>query len=88
MNRRRNWSVRPRVVFDYNTLIQAIAFHGPAAQCLAEVEADYLVTREKDLLSLMTGHLTICRQLRRRAPSLRIIAPGVFLDALVQPRQK
>ena len=39
MNRRRNWSVRSRVVFDCNTLIQAIAFNGPAAQCLAEVEA-------------------------------------------------
>ena len=88
MNRRRNWSVRPRVVFDCNTLIQAIAFHDSAAQCLAEVEADYLVTRDKDLLSLMTSHLTICRQLRRRARSLRIIAPGVFLDALVQPRDK
>ena len=165
MNRRRNSSVRPRVVFDCNTLIQAIAFNGPAAQCLAEVEAgrvelfisrsvlaevrrvlaypdivaispsmtperigaflqrlrfrgtfirniphamdyprdpadepyinlaiaveaDYLVTRDKDLLSLMTSHLTICRQFRRLAPSLRIIAPGVFLDALVQPRDK
>jgi putative PIN family toxin of toxin-antitoxin system len=150
-------SSRPRVVFDCNLLVQALAFDsGPAAQCLRLVEsgqvelfvsrptlnelrrvlryeevvaispnmtparigaflkrlmfratlirrtphvmdyprdpadepyidlavassADYLVTRDRDLLSLMSGHSPICKQFRRRTRPLRVVDPVSFL---------
>src|SRR5262249_29298457 len=40
-----------------------------------EVEADYLVSRDKDLLDLMTGYTDECKDFRRRFRKLRIIEP-------------
>lgn len=148
---------RPRVVYDCNLLVQAVAFdNGPAARCLRLVEsgqvelfvsrptlrelrrvlaydevvaispnmtprrigaflkrltfrarlvrrtphimdyprdpndepyidlavaarADYLVTRDRDLLSLMSGHSLLCKQFRRKTRPLRVIDPVAFL---------
>lgn len=156
-------SGRPRVVFDCNTLVQAIAFdQSPAAECLRLAEsgaielfvskptlaefrrvlaydeilalspnmtpariaaflqrliyraifiryvrhavdyprdpsdepyldlavaakADYLVSRDNDLLSLATGHSTICKQFRRKSHPLRVVDPEAFLAAVRRP---
>lgn len=151
---------RPRVVFDCNTFIQAIAFDdGPAAACVRSVEAgavellvsratlaelrrvlryeevlaispnmtptrigaflqritfratlvrrvphamdyprdpndepyidlaaaakaDLLVTRDRDLLSLMTGHSAACKLFRQKTRPLRVLDPVAFLDEI------
>lgn len=46
------------------------------------VDADYLVTRDQDLLDLMTGHTDECKDFRRRFRSLRIIEPVKLLKIL------
>ncbi|HEY2584437.1 MAG TPA: putative toxin-antitoxin system toxin component, PIN family [Tepidisphaeraceae bacterium] len=151
---------RPRVVFDCNVLVQAVAFdNGPAARCLRLVEsgqidllvsrptlaelrrvlnyeevlaispnmtprrigaflkrltfrarlvcrtphvmdyprdpadepyidlavaagADYLVTRDRDLLSLMSGYSLVCKEFRRKTRPLRVIDPVAFLKIM------
>ncbi len=46
-------------------------------------EADYIVTRDKDLLDLMTGHNDECKEFRQRFRPLKIVGPGEFLHALL-----
>jgi putative PIN family toxin of toxin-antitoxin system len=153
---------RPRVVFDCNTFVQAIALEkGPAAECLrlaetgrfelfiskpilaelrrvltyprvvamapsltpervaaflkrlsfratlvrrvrhvmdyprdpkdepyidlaATAKADYLVTRDKDLLSLMTGHSPAAKEFRRKTRPLVVLNPVAFLSTVQQ----
>jgi putative PIN family toxin of toxin-antitoxin system len=55
------------------------------------IRADYLVTRDKDLLSLMTGHTLFCKQFRRATHPLRVLSATDFLGSLGQswkPRQE
>jgi uncharacterized protein len=47
-----------------------------------EVAAAYLVSRDKDLLDLMTSEDEECQDFRRRFPSLQIIAPVEFLKKI------
>jgi len=42
-------------------------------------EANYLVSRDKDLLDLMTGHDSQCKEFRQRFRSLTVIEPVEFL---------
>jgi predicted nucleic acid-binding protein len=51
-----------------------------------EVEADYIVSRDQDLLDLMTGYTDECKDFRRRFRSLRIIGPVEFLKS-VEPEE-
>ena len=44
--------------------------------------ADYLVTRDRDLLDLMTGHTAECKEFRQRFRKIRVIEPVEFLRAL------
>ncbi len=44
--------------------------------------ADYLVTRDRDLLDLMTGHAAECKEFRQRFRILKIIEPVEFLRAV------
>ena len=46
-------------------------------------EADYIVTRDKDLLDLMTGHNNECKEFRQRFRPLKIVGPVEFLHALL-----
>ncbi len=41
--------------------------------------ADYIVSRDKDLLDLMTGHTKECKEFRQRFRPLRVIEPQEFL---------
>lgn len=47
-----------------------------------EAEADYIVTRDKDLLDLMTGIDTQSKEFRQRFRPLRIIEPVEFLKII------
>ena len=54
-------------------------FDEPYIDLAAAVQADYLVTRDKDLLSLATEHSIEAKQFRQRFPFLRIVNPVNFL---------
>jgi putative PIN family toxin of toxin-antitoxin system len=47
-----------------------------------EVEADYIVSRDQDLLDMMTGHTDECKDFRRRFRSLKVIGPVEFLKTV------
>jgi uncharacterized protein len=47
-----------------------------------EIEADYIVSRDKGLLDLMTGYTDECKDFRRRFRPLKIIAPVLLLKAV------
>jgi putative PIN family toxin of toxin-antitoxin system len=44
-----------------------------------EVEADYIVSRDNDLLNLMTGYTDECKDFCRRFRGLKIVNPVEFL---------
>lgn len=54
----------------------------PYIDLAAVCAADYLVTRDKDLLSLATDHSIITKQFRQRFPTLRILDVEAFLDTV------
>jgi putative PIN family toxin of toxin-antitoxin system len=47
-----------------------------------EAEVDYIVSRDKDLLDLMTGYTDECKDFRRRFRPLKIIEPVELLKAV------
>ncbi len=51
-----------------------------------ETEAHYLVSRDKDLLELMTGSTEECKDFRRRFRLLKVIEPVGFLT-MVMPKE-
>ena len=65
-------------VFDYPRAKQDEAYIDLAAAA----KADFLVSRDKDLLSLMSGHSAVCKRFRQITHPLRIVDPVAFLDAL------
>jgi len=48
----------------------------------AEIEADFLLTRDNDLLDLMSLSSELAKQFRQRFPRLLILNPVHFLDEL------
>ena len=47
-----------------------------------EARADYIVSRDKDLLDLMTGYTDECKDFRRRFRPLKVVAPEEFLKTI------
>lgn len=47
-----------------------------------EAEVDYLVSRDNDLLDLMTGYTDECKDFRRRFRWLKVVDPVEFLNEL------
>ena len=62
-------------VFDYRRAAQ----DEPYIDLAAAAKADYLVRRDKDLLSLTTDRSLIAKQFRRRFPRPRVLNPVAFL---------
>lgn len=54
----------------------------PYLDLAAAVRADYLVTRDRDLLDLATDHATEAKQFRQRFSGLKIVGPMELLNAL------
>jgi putative PIN family toxin of toxin-antitoxin system len=57
----------------------------PYINLAGKVDADFLVTRDKDLLSLMSDYSLEAKQLRRHLPTLRILTPVDFLAEFAPP---
>lgn len=57
----------------------------PYLDLCAAVKADYLVTRDKDMLWLMTGHAALCKDFRRKTHPLQVLDPVTFLQGLRLP---
>ena len=66
---------RVRHVLDYPRAKQ----DEPYIDLAATAKAEYLVTRDKDLLSLMTGHAAVCREFRQKTRPLKVVDPVTFL---------
>ena len=47
-----------------------------------EVEANYIISRDRDLLDLMTGYSEECKEFRRRFRPLKVIEPVSFLNSV------
>jgi putative PIN family toxin of toxin-antitoxin system len=50
--------------------------------------ADFIVSHDRDLLDLMTGHTDECKEFRQRFRSLRIIEPTEFLKLIEESESK
>lgn len=48
--------------------------------------ADFIISRDRDLLDLMTGHAGECKEFRQRFRPLRVIEPEEFLN-IVRERE-
>jgi len=48
-----------------------------------EIQAAYLVSRDKDLLDLMTGYSDECKDFRHRFRPLKVIEPVEFLKTII-----
>ncbi len=55
----------------------------PYLNLAIEAKADYLVTRDRDLLDLMTGHTAECKEFRQRFRRLRVGEP-IALRQLIE----
>ncbi|MGI8641003.1 MAG: putative toxin-antitoxin system toxin component, PIN family [Pyrinomonadaceae bacterium] len=53
-----------------------------------ESEADYIVTRDKDLLDLMKGYDVESKEFRQRLRPLKIVEPIAFLKIVEEQTQK
>jgi putative PIN family toxin of toxin-antitoxin system len=67
-----------RHVFDYPRATQ----DEPYVDLAAAAKADFLVSRDKDLLSLATDHTIIAKQFRRQFRRLRVLDPVAFLASV------
>ena len=47
-----------------------------------EVSADFIVSHDKDLLDLMTGHIDDCKKFRQRFRTLKVIEPVDLLKEI------
>ena len=54
----------------------------PYVNLAVETKADYLVSRDNDLLDLMTGYNDECKEFRRRFRPLKVIDPVAFLKEM------
>lgn len=51
-----------------------------------EAKADYIVSRDSDLLDLMTGYTDECKEFRQRFRPIRVIAPVEFLRRIEEAK--
>jgi putative PIN family toxin of toxin-antitoxin system len=58
----------------------------PYINLAVEVGADFIISRDKDLLDLMTGHTDECKEFRQRFRPLRVVEPEEFLK-IVRERE-
>lgn len=54
----------------------------PYINLAVAADADFIISRDRDLLDLMTGHTNDCKEFRQRFRPLRVIKPDAFLKLL------
>jgi putative PIN family toxin of toxin-antitoxin system len=59
----------------------------PYIDLAAAVEADFLTSRDADLLSLMTDHGAVAQEFRRRFHWMRVVGPPELLAEIERIRQ-
>ncbi len=69
-----------RHVFDYPRAEQ----DEPYIDLAAEAKANYLISRDRDLLSLATDHSSIGKEFRQRFPRLHVLNPNAFLEVMAR----
>jgi putative PIN family toxin of toxin-antitoxin system len=69
-----------RHVFDYPRAEQ----DEPYIDLAAAAKANYLVSRDRDLLSLATDHSSIGKEFRQRFPRLNVLNPVAFLEVMAR----
>lgn len=60
----------------------------PYINLAVAARADYIISRDRDLLDLMTGHSDECKEFRQRFRTLRVIEPVEFLKLLEESEIK
>jgi putative PIN family toxin of toxin-antitoxin system len=75
---------RVRHVFDYPRAEQ----DEPYIDLAVTAKANYLVTRDDDLLSLMSGHSALCKRFRRLTRPLKVLDPTAFLREMSRPQRR
>jgi uncharacterized protein len=73
---------RVRRVFDYPRARQ----DEPYIDLAVATKADFLVSRDKDLLSLATDYSSIGKRFRQMLPGIRVLNPVAFLERVRQSR--
>jgi len=56
----------------------------PYINLAVEANADFIISRDKDLLDLMTGRTAECKEFRQRFRPLKVVDPVSFLKALTK----
>ncbi|HKQ05126.1 MAG TPA: putative toxin-antitoxin system toxin component, PIN family [Blastocatellia bacterium] len=56
----------------------------PYINLAVEARADYLASRDRDLLDLMIGHSNDCKEFRRRFRPLKVVDPAALLQLLAK----
>jgi putative PIN family toxin of toxin-antitoxin system len=60
----------------------------PYINLAVEAGADYLVSRDNDLLDLMTGYTDECKEFRQRFRPLKVIEPVAFLKEIEKSKSE
>ena len=58
----------------------------PYINLAVAASADFIISRDKDLLDLMTGHTNECKEFRQRFRSLRVVEPAEFLKLIEESK--
>jgi putative PIN family toxin of toxin-antitoxin system len=58
----------------------------PYINLAAAIDADFIVSRDTDLLDLMTGHSNECKEFRQKFRNLKVIRPIEFLEEIARYR--
>jgi putative PIN family toxin of toxin-antitoxin system len=54
----------------------------PYINLAVAARANFIISRDRDLLDLMTGHTDECKEFRQRFRSIRVVEPAEFLNLL------
>ena len=60
----------------------------PYINLVVAAGADFIISRDRDLLDLMTGHTDECKEFRQRFRALRVVEPAKFLKVLEESESK
>lgn len=58
----------------------------PYINLATAARADFIISRDKDLLDLMTGHSQECKEFRQRFRPLKVVDPITFLQEMDKER--
>jgi putative PIN family toxin of toxin-antitoxin system len=60
----------------------------PYINLAVAANADFIVSRDRDLLDLMTGHTDVCKEFRQRFRRLRVVNPVELLKSIEESERK